>query len=192
MNVCDPLCEMKETEVNQKYYVTSNNYNTAPAGFGLLGWGGFGNWEWDDSTLQQWYTSEYFPDLGITGSHSTRIIYKGIKPKPTQMPGRYLNGDGYYEIGSDRKLVIEYREMQHSEAVAFFDKRLTCSGCNRAEQRRRYDELRRKVLPQHGIRLIELDYSSLQHTTQKRLKRDTTKDEAVIRERLSEFLPPSF
>ena len=102
--------------------------------------------------------------------------------------GRRLPVDAYYEIGADRKLVIEYREMQHSEAVAFFDKRLTCSGCNRAEQRRRYDELRRKILPQHGIRLIELDYSLFQHTTQKRLKRDTTKDEAVIRERLSEFL----
>jgi hypothetical protein len=102
--------------------------------------------------------------------------------------GRTLPVDAYYEIGADRKLVIEYREMQHSEAIAFFDKRLTCSGCNRAEQRRLYDELRRKVLPQHDIRLIELEYSMFQHTGRKRLKRDTAKDEAVIRERLSEFL----
>jgi hypothetical protein len=79
--------------------------------------------------------------------------------------------------------------MQHSEPVAFFDKRLTCSGCNRTEQRRRYDELRKRVLPQHGMRLIELDYSAFQHTGRKRLKRDVTKDEAVIREKLSEFLP---
>src|ERR1700685_2034612 len=103
--------------------------------------------------------------------------------------GRRLPVDAYYEIGANRKLVIEYREMQHSEAVAFFDKRLTCSGCSRAEQRRRYDELRRNILPQHGIRLIELDYSLFQHTSQKRLKRDTANDEAVIRERLWEFLP---
>jgi hypothetical protein len=103
--------------------------------------------------------------------------------------GRSLPVDAYYEIGADRKLVIEYREMQHSEAVGFFDKRLTCSGCNRAEQRRRYDELRRKVLPQHGIRLIELDYSSFQHSGRKRLKRNATKDEGVIREKLSEFFP---
>ena len=106
--------------------------------------------------------------------------------------GRTLPVDAYYETSADRNFVIEYREMQHSEPVSFFDNRQTCSGCNRAEQRRRYDELRRKVLPQHGIRLIELDYSLFQHTTQKRLKRDTTKDEAVIRERLSEFLSPSF
>jgi hypothetical protein len=46
--------------------------------------------------------------------------------------GRKLPVDAYYEISVDRKLVVEYREMQHSEPVAFFDKRLTCSGCNRA------------------------------------------------------------
>jgi hypothetical protein len=103
--------------------------------------------------------------------------------------GRRLPVDAYYEIGADRKLVIEYREMQHSEPVAFFDKRLTCSGCNRAEQRRRYDELRRIVLPHHGIRLIEFDYSMFQHTGRKRLKRDAPKDEVVIREKISDFLP---
>lgn len=103
--------------------------------------------------------------------------------------GSKLPVDAYYETSADRKLVIEYREMQHSEPVAFFDKRLTCSGCNRAEQRRRYDELRRAILPQHGIRLIELDYSLFQHSGRKRLKRDVPKDLAVIREKLSEFLP---
>jgi hypothetical protein len=97
--------------------------------------------------------------------------------------------DAYYEFNSDRKLIIEYREMQHTEPVAFFDKRLTCSGCGRAEQRRRYDELRRTILPQHGIRLVELDYSLFQHDRRKRLKRDLPKDEMVIRERLSEFVP---
>jgi hypothetical protein len=103
--------------------------------------------------------------------------------------GRRLPVDAYYEINGDRKLVIEYREMQHTEPVAFFDRRMTCSGCNRAEQRRRYDELRKKILPQNGVRLIELEYSSFQHTNQKRLKRDTARDEAVIREKLSEFIP---
>ena len=103
--------------------------------------------------------------------------------------GIRLPVDAYYEINVDRRLVIEYREMQHSEPVAFFDKRMTCSGCNRAEQRRRYDELRKKVLPQHGIRLVELDYCLFQHSGRKRLKRDATKDQAVIREKLSEFLP---
>jgi hypothetical protein len=98
--------------------------------------------------------------------------------------------DGYYEINAELKLVIEYREMQHTESVALFNKRQTCSGCNR-EQRKLYDQRRRDVLPQHGIRLIELDYSLFQHNGRNRLKRHATKDEAVIRERLSEFLSPS-
>jgi len=103
--------------------------------------------------------------------------------------GRTLPVDAYYETNANGKLVVEYREMQHSEPVAFFDKRQTCSGCNRAEQRRHYDELRRTVLPQHGIQVIELDYSLFEHSGRKRLKRDVPKDLAVIREELADFLP---
>jgi len=51
--------------------------------------------------------------------------------------------DAYYE---ELKLVVEYRERQHTESVPLFDKRLTCSGCAREEQRRRYDQ-RRQVQP---------------------------------------------
>jgi hypothetical protein len=103
--------------------------------------------------------------------------------------GRALPVDAYYEIGKDSKIVIEYREMQHTESVALFDKRMTCSGCNRAQQRKLYDQKRRDVLPQHGIRLIELDYTLFQHDKQKRLKRDSEKDAEVIRRKLIEFLP---
>jgi transposase-like protein len=93
--------------------------------------------------------------------------------------------DAYYRA---KALVIEYHERQHSEPVAHFDKRHTCSGCNRAEQRQRYDELRRTEIPRQGIRLIELDYSMFQHTGRKRLKRDTAEDKAVIRKKLSAVL----
>ena len=98
--------------------------------------------------------------------------------------GRQLPVDAYYE---DQRLVVEYREMQHSEAIGFFDRRLTCSGCTRHEQRIRYDERRRTVLPEHGIRLLELDYSLFPHDSRKRLKRDAAKDEAILREKLYEF-----
>lgn len=103
--------------------------------------------------------------------------------------GRKLPVDAYYEISKDLKVVVEYREMQHTEIVAFFDKRMTCSGCNRAQQRRLYDQKRREVLPQQGIRLIELDYTSFQHDKQRRLKRDSVSDEEVIRKKLIEFIP---
>ena len=38
-----------------------------------------------------------------------------------------------YELGADRKLVIQYREVQHTKSVPFFDKQLTTSACSRAE-----------------------------------------------------------
>ncbi len=57
--------------------------------------------------------------------------------------------DAYYPA---LKLVVEYHERQHSEAVALFDRRMTVSGVSRGEQRRRYDQLRREVLPKHGLK----------------------------------------
>lgn len=55
-----------------------------------------------------------------------------------------------------RNLVVEFYERQHSEAVPFFDKpdRLTVSGVSRGEQRALYDERRRQLIPQQGIRLV--------------------------------------
>jgi hypothetical protein len=37
-------------------------------------------------------TSVFLPNLYYYGNTVT-VIYKGVKPKPTKMPGRYLNGD---------------------------------------------------------------------------------------------------
>jgi hypothetical protein len=65
------------------------------------------------------------------------------------------------------------------------DRRQTVSGCSRGAQRRRYDERRRVVLSQHGIRLVELDYSMFAHDSRKRLRRDLLADEAIVREQLA-------
>lgn len=91
---------------------------------------------------------------------------------------RQLPVDAYYPALC---LAVEYRERQHTESVPFMDRRLTVSGCSRGEQRRRYDERRRVVLPQHGIRLVELDYSMFAHDGRKRLRRELKADHAVIR-----------
>jgi hypothetical protein len=95
--------------------------------------------------------------------------------------------DAYYP---EINLVIEYRERQHTESVAFFDKadKLTISGVHRGQQRRIYDERRREVLPQHGIQLIEIAYSYFNHNRQKRIVRDSNHDEEVIRTRLKDFI----
>lgn len=89
---------------------------------------------------------------------------------------RHLPVDAYYP---QRNLVVEYRELQHSQAVAIMDRRITLSGVNRAEQRRKYDQRRRDVLAAYGITLVELDYSMFEHGNRKRLKR-TEDDRAII------------
>jgi len=53
--------------------------------------------------------------------------------------GKKLPVDAFY---SDHNLVIEYWERQHTEPVPIMDKRLTCSGCDRRQQRSRYDQLK--------------------------------------------------
>lgn len=94
--------------------------------------------------------------------------------------------DAFY---TTRKLVIEFHEIQHSQPVAHFDKRQTVSGVSRAEQRRRYDEVRRKVLPQHGIDIVIFDYSEFEHTRAGRLRR-TSRDRQIITERLRCYIDP--
>lgn len=92
-------------------------------------------------------------------------------------PGRRLPVDAYYPT---LNTVIEYRERQHTESVAFFNKETTVSGVSRDEQRRIYDQRRREVLPEHGIKLIEISYSDLKHNKQKRLLRERTYDLAIL------------
>jgi len=100
---------------------------------------------------------------------------------------RRLPVDAYYQ---NLSLVIEYRERQHSEPVLIMDKRLTISGCSRGEQRKRYDQRRREMLPLNGITLIEFDYAMFSHNSRKRLLRDPAGDERTIRSELRRLLDP--
>ncbi len=93
-------------------------------------------------------------------------------------PGRKLPVDAYYP---ELSLVIEYRERQHTESIAFFNKKATISGVNRDEQRHIYDQRRRDILPKHDIRLIEISYADLKHDGRNRLFRDRQNDLAIIR-----------
>lgn len=95
--------------------------------------------------------------------------------------GSKLPVDAYYP---ELNLVVEFKERQHTEEVTFFDKRQTVSGVGRGEQRRRYDQRRRDVLPQHGIKLIELDYSFFEHTRGKKLTRNKEADLAILIKKL--------
>ena len=93
--------------------------------------------------------------------------------------------DAYYP---SLKLVIEYRERQHTEAVKFFDRRETVSGMGRGEQRRLYDERRRKLLPENGLTLIEISFSDFEHDSRKRIIRNENKDAEILKSKLQKKL----
>lgn len=127
--------------------------------------------------------------LGIPASRQHTFDFLIGDAQPGRI-GKKLPVDAYYDQLS---LVVEYREQQHMESVAFFDKpeRITVSGVNRGEQRRLYDERRRKVLPEYGIELIEISYTDLSHDRTKRLIRTPDADRVVIRGILSAWIPRS-
>jgi hypothetical protein len=95
--------------------------------------------------------------------------------------GVQLPVDAYYD---DLSLVVEYWERQHTEATPFMDKRMTCSGCDRREQRRQYDERKAKVLEERGITLLVLRHEMFACNSRKRLHRKTDEDTEVIRKQL--------
>lgn len=98
--------------------------------------------------------------------------------------GTKLPVDAFYP---DRNLLVEFKEKQHTEEVKFFDRRQTVSGMGRGEQRKLYDQRRRDVLPQNGIKLIEFDYSELEHTKAKKLIRNRERDLGIIKKVLEKY-----
>jgi len=99
--------------------------------------------------------------------------------------GSKLPVDAYYK---ELNLVVEYYEKQHTESVEIFDNKMTASGVLRGEQRRKYDERRKKVLPQHGINVITISYSDFKFDGRKKIVRNEEDDSKFIRLKLKEYL----
>lgn len=95
--------------------------------------------------------------------------------------GRELPVDAYYK---ELNLVVEYCERQHTESVRFWNKP-TASGIPRDEQRTKYDQRRRDILPKHGIRLVEISFSDFPHDSHKRLLRNRDVDLEIVKRILS-------
>lgn len=74
------------------------------------------------------------------------------------------------------RLVLEYRELQHSQPVPIMDHRMTVSGVDRGEQRRRYDRLRDELIPAHGLRLVVIRPHDLDADRRGRLRRRNRQD----------------
>ncbi|WP_433341502.1 hypothetical protein [Micromonospora sp. CA-111912] len=87
-----------------------------------------------------------------------------------------------------RRLVVEYRELQHDQPVPHFDKpdRLTVSGVHRGKQRALYDARRDAEIPAHGLRLVVIRPRDLDTDGRGRLRRNTTADRQILRKLLLE------
>ena len=90
--------------------------------------------------------------------------------------GHKLPVDAYYE---ELNLVIEYWERQHIKPVPFFDRKMTCCGITRGEQRKMYDRLREEELPNHGIKLVIIRYDEF--GSKKRICRNHDRDVEIIK-----------
>lgn len=125
--------------------------------------------------------------LGLTANRQKRFdflvgdLHKNGKTR-TKLPV-----DAYYE---SLRLVIEYREIQHFEAVSHFDKphKKTISGVTRDEQRKKYDKLREELLPQHDINLVVIPYSDFSCDTQNKIIRNEENDIEIVRKALKEHI----
>jgi hypothetical protein len=112
--------------------------------------------------------------LGLKGSRQHRFSFL-LGDAGTRLPV-----DVYYE---SLNLVIEFNEQQHTKPVKHFDKpdKITVSGVNRREQRKIYDKRKREVLPMHGIKVIDLNYSDFVCNGRGKIIRDKVKDKEVVR-----------
>lgn len=118
--------------------------------------------------------------LGVPGVRQARFDWLRGDPSPKRPRGTKLPVDGYWP---GLRLVVEFQEEQHSEAVELFDRRQTVSGVDRGEQRRIYDERKRTAIPAQGLRLVVIEKAAFT-VRSKKIIRDRVRDLDVVREHL--------
>jgi hypothetical protein len=122
--------------------------------------------------------------LGIPCERQATFAWLVGDVSPTTGRVRKLPVDGHWP---SMRLVVEFQEKQHTEAVPLFDRRATVSGVARGEQRQLYDRRKADILPQQGIRLVVIHKSEFT-TKADKVVRDYERDIAVVRARLAVFL----
>ncbi len=115
--------------------------------------------------------------LGVPGLRQASFDWLRGDPSAKRPRGTKLPVDGYWP---DLGLVVEFQEEQHAQPSPFFDRRQTISGMGRGEQRRRYDERKRRVIPEHGLRLVVIEKSAFTLKSRK-IDRDHARDLQVVR-----------
>ncbi|OBB47109.1 hypothetical protein [Mycolicibacterium fortuitum] len=115
--------------------------------------------------------------LGVPGIRQARFDWLRGDPSPARLRGTMLPVDGYWP---DLQVVVEFQEEQHSQPSPFFDRRQTISGMGRGEQRRRYDERKRVLIPEHGLKLVVIEKAAFVLRSRK-IDRDRARDLQVVR-----------
>lgn len=124
----------------------------------------------------------------IIGEQSLRQHrFEWLRGDPSLRTGRRarLPVDAYWP---NARIVVEYRERQHYEPVAHFDKpeRLTATGVPRREQRARYDRIREALIPEQGLSLVVVNADGLEVNSRGRLYRNFASDIATLTDLLSD------
>ncbi|MCR2813044.1 hypothetical protein [Microbacterium sp. zg.Y1084] len=128
---------------------------------------------WDAGSLEIWHTPYSDPMGKKNEAYVLRLCDEVLgSPGRREHTFDWLRGDPSPKTGNRKplpvdaywprlKLVVEFHEKQHSEAVKHFDKPdvMTVSGVHRGEQRRIYDDRRRELIPAHGLSLVILPMS---------------------------------
>lgn len=125
----------------------------------------------------------------VVGAPSRRQhTFEWLKGDPSPKTGRSkpLPVDAYWP---SLRLVVEFHEKQHTEAVRHFDKPdvLTVSGVHRGLQRRIYDDLRRELIPAHGLSLVIIPMSDFQ-VRGRFIAQDHDSDLEIVRTALAAFI----
>ncbi|QZT56232.1 hypothetical protein [Mycolicibacterium austroafricanum] len=119
--------------------------------------------------------------LGVPGIRQARFDWLRGDPSPARPRGTELPVDGYWP---DLGLVVEFQEEQHTQPSPFFDRRHTVSGMGRGEQRRRYDQRKRTLIPEHRLKLVVIEKSAFTLKSRK-IDRDRARDLQVVRRHLA-------
>lgn len=115
--------------------------------------------------------------LGSAAQRQATFDWLRGDPSPSRPSGTRLPVDGYW---AELALVVEFQEEQHSQPSPFFDRRQTVSGVGRGEQRRIYDERKRRAIPDHGLRLVVIEKVAFE-VRFKRIVRDRARDIEIVR-----------
>ena len=98
--------------------------------------------------------------INLSEKKVIKIVAKilGVRKVECQKTFDWLRGDTGMRLRVDayfpaEKLVFEYHGVQHFKENKLMDRRK-----GRAEQRKKYTQLRQKLIPAHGLKLLEIRY----------------------------------